>query len=181
MAAITFDEVALRYNTVPLATFDTLEECEDFYTEWVPIMADRMSAGTVKGIKVVFSDRAVYQRVALANLTKQVVQFYRCYLRTNLDYRPELPRELIIHEVAHLLTPGHHGPHWRAMVSGWGGIPSRKTNVRASDLGGADYYYIKCPECGAEWKRLRKQNMHAEYICSRCGYDELRWKLVCQN
>lgn len=182
MATITFDVVAKRFDTVPLAVFDTLEEGEDFYTKWVPIMAERMSAGTVKGIRAIFSDWPVYRRVACADREKNGVVLYRNYLRTNLDYRAEIPRELIVHEVGHLLTPGCHSPQWKAMVSGWGIEPSRIINVREPDLSNINHYYMKCP-CGAEWKRLKAPlTMEAGYTCGACGYDKLQWEFrKCRN
>lgn len=178
MATITFDEIANRYNTVPLAVFDNMEESEAFYVKWIPIMGDRMSGGKLKNIRVVFSDRAVYKNVAHAG--RNTVTIQRCFLRTNLDYRPELPREIIVHEVGHLLTPGVHGHQWKAMVSGWGIKPTRTLKLRDSDFFKTNsHYYMRCPTCGVEWRRYRMPRyVKAYYTCGKCGYRELKWEKV---
>lgn len=81
--------------------------------------------------------------------------------------------ELIIHEVAHALTPGaKHGMNWRMTCLILGGEPEQVSNVSNiidsdKDVSFGNKYTLVCPKCGQQSFYNRKLKINRS--CGICG------------
>lgn len=82
--------------------------------------------------------------------------------------------ELILHEIAHALTPGHgHDRVFRNMCYRIGGHPAATSNFQYAVKTAPSYlqkkvnYIYKCPVCPSEMKTTKK--LKRTYSCAECS------------
>ncbi|MEM9915042.1 MAG: hypothetical protein AAF911_08780, partial [Planctomycetota bacterium] len=101
---------------------------------------------------------------------------------------PEV-RDVILHEIAHALTPPPkpraaehrdkapdrfpsphrpHGPAWKATCLRIGANPNRLNTTAAAPAG---KYQARCPGCGTTHHRHRPPAKGRSYLCKACGPD----------
>jgi len=74
-------------------------------------------------------------------------------------------RDVILHEIAHLMTPGEgHGPRWKAACRQIGAKPERTTTVPQEVKAATAKHTLVCQKCG-----------HEVYIHRRLKYDASRY------
>jgi predicted SprT family Zn-dependent metalloprotease len=75
-------------------------------------------------------------------------------------------KDVILHEIAHALTRGHHhDPIWKAKAVEIGANPNRfydSTKVKAMPK-----YTLVCPTCGRTFNVNRKPASNRQYVCNR--------------
>lgn len=85
---------------------------------------------------------------------------------------PELLREAILHEVAHVHTGEAHDEAWRRECE-YLGIPARRRiPLPIEAFRETSRWLLTCEECGDEWFRDRVYK-HLDYLCSKCGIPTL--------
>lgn len=107
------------------------------------------------------------------------VEFYALHM-TDDDFK-----EVILHEIAHALTPGHgHDAYFRAVCLRIGGVPTAKTeylylkDIRPEHLKQKINFIYECPTCQHQMQTTKR--VKRNYSCPKCNprrYDE-RFKLV---
>jgi predicted SprT family Zn-dependent metalloprotease len=82
---------------------------------------------------------------------------------------PDLVRDVILHEIAHALTPGAgHGPVFKRKARELGCNPN--ACVRSSELIPAPARFtLRCPHCGRSWPRYRRPK--GRLACGSCLRD----------
>lgn len=83
----------------------------------------------------------------------------------------EQVRDVILHEIAHLMTPGDgHGPQWKAACRKIGAKPQRTTTLPAEVRAAAAKHTLVCQKCGYEayiYRRLKHDL--SRYFHTDCG------------
>lgn len=107
-------------------------------------------------------DRAK-RRFGMCDYTHQVISLSRHLTLLN---ETEKVREVILHEIAHALTPdAGHGPAWRKKCRELGIPPARCFSSDEVAQPAAPYALV-CPRCGLKVARHRKTN--TKYLCRTC-------------
>jgi predicted SprT family Zn-dependent metalloprotease len=79
---------------------------------------------------------------------------------------PAMVREVLLHEIAHALTPGaNHGPRWRRQCQALD-IPATRCYRAESVTQPPARYLLRCDTCGLELRRYRKSRRLV--ACKRC-------------
>ena len=93
----------------------------------------------------------------------RVIELNDFFVDNNSD---ETVVEILRHEVAHALTPGHnHDSVWRAMAIQLGCTLDRNCRVMAPP----GKYKAVCPGCSTVFYKYRKPKYVQGYYCPRCG------------
>lgn len=95
----------------------------------------------------------------------------RRLIRLSREYHARFPDDVgatLLHEMIHLLVPGHGPPFyaWMERIRARGGRVSRYPQGRAK----APRYRYTCRGCGASFTRYRRMNFGgARHFCRACG------------
>jgi predicted SprT family Zn-dependent metalloprotease len=94
-----------------------------------------------------FSYDNAKRRFGACHYRKQAITLSRDLTEANIN-KPDVIRDVILHEIAHALTPGaHHGPRWQAMAARIGARPERCYS--SDDVTPVAAPYVgTCPACG---------------------------------
>ncbi|MEM6854739.1 MAG: SprT-like domain-containing protein [Planctomycetota bacterium] len=124
--------------------------------------------------------------LGLCNYTTQRIELSAPFVTRNDE--PEV-RDVILHEIAHALTPpppppelstprsksqnrgadfSPHGPEWKATCLRIGANPNRLNTTAAAPAG---KYQARCPGCGTTHHRHRSPVKGRSYLCKACGPD----------
>ena len=122
-------------------------------------------------------DRAK-RRFGCCNYTHKTLSLSRVLTELNDE---TTVRDVILHEIAHALTPGAgHGRAWRDMCQKIGAKPERTYQPNDVQQASAPYL-LRCKHCQREYKRYRKTRR--TFYCAPCchthnhGYASDTYKL----
>lgn len=108
--------------------------------------------------------------VASCNNFRRTFEFIKHYAThlTNEDFVG-----VILHEIAHALTPGHgHDGYFKSVCRRIGGVPDARTDFSYAEESAPVFlqkkinYIYKCPTCGYEMKTTKK--LKRQYSCGKC-------------
>jgi len=111
------------------------------------------------------------------NYREKIINVSWSFMKQNTD---ELVMDVILHEIAHALTRGHHHDEvWKAKCLEIGANPDRICNEAVIPKG---KYVYECPKCKKESHYFRKKRR--EFACGDCCkvYNNNRYsdKYICR-
>lgn len=102
-------------------------------------------------------------RFGSCNYTLREITLSRCLTELNPE---ETVRRVLLHEIAHALTPGaNHGPRWRKQCHALG-IPAVRCYRAEEVIQPQAPYLLTCDTCGFEAKRYRRPAR--DIACKNC-------------
>ncbi|HEX7005183.1 MAG TPA: SprT-like domain-containing protein [Trueperaceae bacterium] len=95
--------------------------------------------------------------------TRQRITLSRQFVELNDE---ALVRDVILHEIAHALTPGDgHGPRFKRKARELGCNPAACVSEAAFNAA-PPRFILECPHCGRTWPRYRRPS--ARLVCRSC-------------
>jgi predicted SprT family Zn-dependent metalloprotease len=105
--------------------------------------------------------------IGQCNYVKGTIFYSRHWL--HLSYSEIL--EVVLHEIAHALTPGEgHNRKWKAMAVKVGATPKRCQPVHQDNCAAPYNWLFQCHKCNLQWRRYRNKFKRGAR-CAKCNGD----------